>query len=377
MGGSMLVLLSTLALAQADLVEFDLSPAGKDVAVGLSPANEGLPAVTSPGSGNEISGGITFDTSSSTLTLAIGYGSAAGFTDLTGPATTMGIYGPAAAGQKAPLLFDLLPIHFAAAPGKGGVLFGSVVYPATQVPNLLAGLNYVNIHTATNAGGEIRGQLIPVINVAPVVVCPASSTVECALPVTYTATVSDADGDAVQVVWTLDGVPVQTDEITAGVPPTSAELDLTQTLSTGIHTLAVTATDSAGNVSACSSTITVVDTTPPVIVSASVDPKELWPANHKMVPVRVKAEVTDACGKTTWRIVSIHSSEAVDAIGSGQTAPDWKITGDHAASLRAERSGKNKEGRIYTLRIEATDAAGNKSKPTRLTVTVPHSKGKK
>jgi len=39
------------------------------------------------------------------------------------------------------------------------------------------------------------------------------------------------------------------------------------------------------------------------------------------------------------------------AIGSGNTAPDWEITGDATANLRAERSGKNKAGRIYTIVI--------------------------
>jgi hypothetical protein len=134
--------------------------------------------------------------------------------------------------------------------------------------------------------------------------------------------------------------------------------------------------DSEGNSSNCTSTITVEDTTPPVIVSASVTPKQLWPANHKMVPVKVTAAVTDACSETTWKIVSISSSEAEDAVGSGNTAPDWQITGDTTASLRAERSGKNKAGRIYTLVIEATDGSGNVSAPASVTVTVPHSKGR-
>jgi len=369
---SILMLLSTMALTQADVIEFDLSPPA-----GLRPGNEAPPIVGATGSGNEISGGITFDTSTSTLTLAIGYGSAAGFTDLTGAPTGMHIHGPASATTNAPVLFDLAPIHFAAADAaKGGVIYGSVVYPGDKIADLLAGSNYVNIHTSAFSGGEIRGQLIPLINKAPVVVCPANATVECGQPVTYTATVSDADGDAVEVVWSLNSKPVQTDEIEAGTPPTSASLDFTDKLPLGDNTLTVTATDSVGNISTCSSTITVVDTIPPVIVSACVSPSELWPPNHKMVPVRVRAVVTDACGKPTWKIISICSNEAAGAIGSGQTAPDRKITGDETALLRAERSGKNKAGRVYTIKIQATDCAGNKSAPATVTVTVPHSKGK-
>lgn len=376
LAGTAIALISSVALVQAEIIDIDLSPAGSDAAVGLSPANE-VPANASTGSGNAISGGISFDTDTSTLTFAMGYGSAAGFTDLTGAAIGLHIHGPAAVGVNAPVIFNLAPVHFPAAdPTKGGVIFGSVIYSPAQATDLLAGLNYVNIHTAAFPGGEIRGQLIPDPNDAPVVVCPANATVECAESVIYTATVTDADGDAVEVVWTLNGEEVQVDQIAAADPTSGAELEYTAVLPEGVNTLTVTATDSEGEVSTCSSTITVTDTTPPVIVSASVNPKELWPPNHKMIPVRVSAVVTDACSETTWKIVSITSSEAVDVIGSGNTAPDWQITGDETANLRAERSGTNKAGRVYTITIQATDEAGNVSAPTTVAVTVPHDKGK-
>lgn len=373
----MLFLLSSLALTQAAVIQFDLSPPGTDAAVGLSPTNE-VPAASSPGFGNKISGGISFDTSNSTLTFALGFGSAAGFTDLVAPAVAMHIHGPAGAGTNGPVLFSLAPFHFVALdPAHGGVIIGSVVYPSNQVANLFAGLNYVNIHTATNLGGEIRGQLIPLLNVAPEVVCPAASRIDCGLSATYTATVADADGEPLQVIWTLNGAPVQTNHIAAGGPPTSAVVTFAASLPLGTNILGVTATDSSGNSTSCSSTVTVVDTIPPVIVSASANPNVLWPPNHKMVPVRLRAVVTDACGPTTWRIISVSSSEAVDAPGSGNTAPDWKITGDHTVDLRAERSGKNKEGRVYTIVLRGWDAAGNTSDTATVNVSVPHDQRKK
>ena len=118
----------------------------------------------------------------------------------------------------------------------------------------------------------------------------------------------------------------------------------------------------------------VVDTIPPVITRASVTPSVIWPPNHKMIPVAVSAAVTDVCSATTWKIISITSSEAANAIGSGNTEVDYVITGAHTAKVRSERSGKTGP-RLYTITIEAIDAAGNKSQSANVIVTVPHSKG--
>ncbi len=368
--------MSSLGLAQADIIEFHLSPAGTSPVVGLSPANETPAVITSTGSGNKISGGITFDTSTSTLSFAMGYGSSAGFTNLTGAATALHIHGPAAVGASASPLFDLATVHFpATVPANGGIVYGSVVYSPTQATDLLAGLDYVNVHTVANPNGEIRGQLVRQ-NAAPGIVGPVDSTEECGKSVTYSATVSDYDGDAVQAVWTLNGAPVETDNIPAGGPPTSAVITYTTALPDGVNTLSVVATDSDGNISTFSSTITVVDTVAPEIVSVSADSKVLWPPNHKMVPVTVKATVKDACGATSWKILSVWSNQAVDEKGSGNTSPDWRITGNHNVSLRAERSGKIKSDRVYVIKIQAMDEAGNKSEISTVRVTVPHDQRK-
>src|SRR5262245_2407338 len=195
-------LLLAIAFAKADIIHFDLSPAGTDKAVGLSPSNEVDTVIGSTGSGNEIlnGGGITFDTTTRVLHLAVGYGSAAGFTDLTGPATAMHIHGPAGPGTNAPVLINLSTNHLPAAnPAQGGVIFGGVTFTEAQATDLLAGLNYLNIHTVTNAGGEIRGQLIPVLNQAPTVTCPAAAVLECTsssgASATVTVNVADQDGD--------------------------------------------------------------------------------------------------------------------------------------------------------------------------------------
>lgn len=360
--------------AQAAVVRFQLSPPGTDVAVGLSPSNEVPPSATSTGSGGEISAGILFDTDSSVLQVAVGYGSAAGFTDLTGPATAMHIHGPAGPGTNAGVLVSLVPYNFPASnPASGGVIYASVAWPTNETATLLAGQTYLNIHTAQYPGGEIRGQLIP-INEPPVVVCPPPAVTECGTPTSLVALFVDPEGDALTVVWAVNGVAVQTNNLPARAPGFPAMDLLTEELPLGTNMVEVTVTDTGGNTVSCTTEITVVDTTPPVIVSASANPATLWPPNHKMVGVTVHAQVFDACDATTWKITGVTSNEAVNAHGSGNTAPDWVITGDHTVNLRAERSG-NGHGRIYTISLRATDAAGNLSLTKTVTVTVPKSQG--
>lgn len=207
---------------------------------------------------------------------------------------------------------------------------------------------------------------------APVVSSQPQATVSCDVPFTYSATVSDMDGDAVQATWMLNGVPVETDNIAAGGPPSSGVVAYTATLPDGVNTLSVTARDSSGNVTTSTSTITVADTTAPVIVAVTANPRVLWSPNHKMTPVRVNARVTDDCGTTTWKILSMRSNQAVDSKGSGKkTSPDWRITGDHTIQLRAERTGKG-GSRVYVITVQATDEVGNLSAPSTVRVVVPH-----
>ena len=139
----------------------------------------------------------------------------------------------------------------------------------------------------------------------------------------------------------------------------------------GTTTVTFTATDGSGNKATATTTVTVVDTTPPKINSVTATPDTLWPPNHKMVPVTVTVDVSDICDATpTCKIVSVASNEPVDDSGDGSTAPDWKIVGDLAVELRAERSG-SRTGRVYTITVRCTDDSGNSSERS-VTVTVAH-----
>lgn len=116
------------------------------------------------------------------------------------------------------------------------------------------------------------------------------------------------------------------------------------------------------------------DVVAPSISSVSADPSVLWPPNHKMVPVSLSVAASDNCSAVTTQIIGVTSNEPVNGLGDGNTAPDWEITGPLTLMVRSERSGLG-TGRVYTITVQSTDAAGNSSTAA-TTVSVPHDQGK-
>jgi hypothetical protein len=106
-----------------------------------------------------------------------------------------------------------------------------------------------------------------------------------------------------------------------------------------------------------------VDTTPPVISSVTPSTGSLWPPNHKMMGVTIAAQATDSGQPPVCSITSVSSNEPIFGTGSGDTGPDWAITGPLSVDLRAERAGGG-SGRVYTIALRCTDAASNTSSMT-------------
>ena len=94
-----------------------------------------VPPVNSAGMGQMQA---EFDKATSTFSYTLRY------SGLSGPVKAAHFHGPAEAGKNA---------------GQSPVQ-GRAVLTAAQAADLLAGKWYVNLHTAANPGGEVRGQVI-------------------------------------------------------------------------------------------------------------------------------------------------------------------------------------------------------------------------
>lgn len=82
------------------------------------------------------------------------------FEGLTGNVSAAHLHGPAAAGANAGVFFHLLPSPNFPADTRAGVLTGQQTLTAEQKTAVDAGNTYVNVHTSTFGGGEVRGQVV-------------------------------------------------------------------------------------------------------------------------------------------------------------------------------------------------------------------------
>jgi hypothetical protein len=89
---------------------------------------------------------LSYDTTSKMLTWTVT------FSDLSGPATAAHFHGPAEAGKNAGVA--VLIGNNPTSPAKG-----TATLTDAQAADLAGGRWYVNVHTAANRGGEIRGQV--------------------------------------------------------------------------------------------------------------------------------------------------------------------------------------------------------------------------
>jgi hypothetical protein len=160
-----LAILAGASQAHAALHFFRLE--GK-AGIGLLSGNENHamnPGFTA-GSGGLRTTAMVFDDASRSLSINFGWGSANGFTNLSGNATLGHIHGPTAIGgissftQNASVRYVLDNLAGWNNNASSGGFIGSVTINVGDVAALFDGKFYVNVHTSANAPGELRGNIV-------------------------------------------------------------------------------------------------------------------------------------------------------------------------------------------------------------------------
>jgi hypothetical protein len=109
-------------------------------------------------------------------------------------------------------------------------------------------------------------------------------------------------------------------------------------------------------------TVQVVDRTPPVIDRVELERDCLWPPNHQYVRFALGEDLlvagSDVCDSAPLvRVANVVSDQVDDAQGDGATTKDVIFSGG-GFCIRAERA-PSAWGRTYTVTVEAVDHFGN------------------
>lgn len=163
----------------------------------------------------------------------------------------------------------------------------------------------------------------------------------------------------------------------AGTAPYGTTLARTAVFATeGSYTLRLRVTDDDGGTGEDELVVDVRNRAPSC-ADARADQGELWPPDHRFVPIAVDG-LTDAEGdELTVRVTGIRQDEPVDTTGDGNTAPDGRGVDTSTAEVRAERSGSKNSGgngRVYHVAFRASDGHGGACTGT-VQVGVPHDRG--
>lgn len=224
----------------------------------------------------------------------------------------------------------------------------SLTVPGVSEPSRTYALDVLAYDTDTPTSIRAAGiAYFYIDNVLPTITAPAGVTVDQLGPEGTPA--DQVDLGIPTVADPCDPNPIVTNDAPAVFPP-------------GRTLVTWTATDRAGNASMASQTVYVADSQPPSI-HLTVLKETLHPANNKMV-LAAEVTVVDACDPAPHVAIQVSANSVLKAAKGGKggkVKPDWEIVqnGDlWQIWLRATTDGR-RTTRVYTIEVQATDAAGN------------------
>ncbi len=142
---ALVTFVATAAVSVSGCGLLERSPLGAALGMGSSMSVSLSGAAEVPPSASAGSGLAKFELNGSNLKWTVTY------QGTTGPVTAGHIHGPAMAGANAGVV---IPFVSTVSP-----IIGNATLTAAQLADLKAGLYYLNLHTAANPGGELRGQI--------------------------------------------------------------------------------------------------------------------------------------------------------------------------------------------------------------------------
>jgi hypothetical protein len=169
---------------------------------------------------------------------------------------------------------------------------------------------------------------------------------------------TDPDNNLTTYEW-LEGVNL----LATGATPTV-------TLGVGVHTITLRVTDAGSLTNTKTFTVTIQDTTAPVLQTLTAAPSLLRSVSGSLLPITLQATAMDDVDPSpSFQAFNVTSTEAASGltIPGGDQTPDWQLPGGLSVNLRAERYAIL---RRYTIDARATDAKGNQSNTKSVDVRV-------
>lgn len=236
---------------------------------------------------------------------------------------------------------------------------------------------FINSSFTFDDGRSSLTLLGTIVNQPPRVDAGPPQVVECTAPgealLTLRGSASDRDNNILAYEWWRDA-PMSGEHVGSGdaVEVKAPYLPPRQTTQYALQVI-----DTRLTASTSTTSVTVQDTTPPVL-DLALSPECLWSPNHGMVLYELgrdlQARATDACDAAPeLRIIDVRSNQPSLGGGSGNTDPDV-LFGESAFCVRAERAGTSKTDREYIATVQARDATGNLS-TKEVAVHVQHDQG--